>query len=521
MKNKKTIALAMAAATVAPMVVPAFAAEKAVVQTPAAQGRFGLDHLNNKRVVRVDKESLTETMRKLEEEGRSPKVVYREKNSKGELQDALVQYTYDWVKEDPSVNADTMAAWKAQYDAAKAFVEYAYSDKAVDASTGAKLYTVKVTERPYSIDLNSTDKTSYVRNAKIVTVTENIAGIGGDTTRRDTYTYTFDGLDTTFEGEEVVVKSTSDIDLTKLNADDLKEQYKRLASVEYNLKQAIKANPDLIVTTEKQDHTLATGRQGLKYTVRIFRKDGITKVGEFKVYTHSNGIDNSLVVKQPSINNDFTGHWAEQTIVNAMLNGVVSTNATYRPKENITRAEFASVIYNTLKLHNKVQSDGSIAATDYFKFGNEHIHFSDVSEGSWYATPVMALAKAGYLNGNPDGTFRPNDPISRQEAAKIMADVIFKNGKETFKTDENGKKLNVDIVTSFADDSTIASWADESVQALVDKTVKGTVIDTLVTGSVVSGDAGKNTFRGKDSISRAEALIMAERAYVAGFQITK
>ena len=221
MRNKKTIALAMAAATVAPMAVPAFAAEKAVVQTPAAEGRFGLDHLNNKKVVRVEKEDLTEVMRKLESEGREPKVVHREKDSTGAYQDALVQYNYDWVAEDASVNADTMAIWKAQFNAAKEFIEYAYSDKAVDASTGAKLYNVTVTERAYSINLK--DNTgSFVRNAKIVTVTENLADINGNGTR-DTYTYTFDGLDTTFEGEEVIVKTIAEIDLSKDNKNSIKD----------------------------------------------------------------------------------------------------------------------------------------------------------------------------------------------------------------------------------------------------------------------------------------------------------
>ena len=37
-------------------------------------------------------------------------------------------------------------------------------------------------------------------------------------------------------------------------------------------------------------------------------------------------------------------------------------------------------------------------------------------------------------------------------------------------------------------------------------------INETISGPVISGDAGKNTFRGKDSISRAEAIVMAERA---------
>lgn len=511
MRNKKTIALAMAAATVAPMAVPAFAAEKAAIQTPAAEGRFGLDHLNNRRVDRVSKDDLAETMRRLEAQGRSPKVVYRQKDSKGEFQDALVQYNYNWVNEDSSVNADLMATWKAQYNAAKSFVEYAYSDKAVDASTGAKLYNVTVTERSYSIDLNTAGDAGVTRNAKIVKVTENLADINGNGTR-DTYTYVFDGLDTTFKGEEVVLKDIV-LDFEAAIAKDevaVEAEYKKLNAALYNLNQAVK-NHKLVVTTNDEKRGKLTYR-----VVNIYRKDAVTKVGEILV-RGVNKIDNTKV-KHVSINNDFKGHWAEQTILNAMLNGVVSTESTYRPKENITRAEFASVIYNTLKLQGKVLKTGAIS---HHAQGNknQNIHFSDVSKGSWYATPIMELAKAGYLNGNPDGTFKPNAPITRQEAAKIMADVVFYGGKETFKTDANGKKINVDIITSFKDDSTIASWADESVQALVNTNIdKKQNINETISGPVISGDAGKNTFRGKDSISRAEALIMAERAGLAGFQ---
>ena len=510
MRNKKTIALAMAAATVAPMAVPAFAAEKAAIQTPAAEGRFGLDHLNNRRVDRVSKDDLAETMRRLEAQGRSPKVVYRQKDSKGEFQDALVQYNYNWVNEDSSVNADLMATWKAQYNAAKSFVEYAYSDKAVDASTKAKLYNVTVTERSYSIDLNTAGDAGVTRNAKIVKVTENLADINGNGTR-DTYTYVFDGLDTTFKGEEVVLKDIV-LDFEAAIAKDeaaVEAEYKKLNAALYNLKQAVKDHK-LVVTTNDEKRGKLTYR-----VVNIYRKDAVTKVGEILV-RGVNKIDNTKV-KHVSINNDFKGHWAEQTILNAMLNGVVSTESTYRPKENITRAEFASVIYNTLKLNGKVNPNGTIIANADGNT-NDNIKFSDVAEGSWYAAPIMNLAKAGYLNGNPDGTFKPNAPITRQEAAKIMSDIVFYGGKETFKTDANGKKINVDIITSFKDDSTIASWADESVQALVNKTVTGTIINETVKGAVISGDAGKNTFRGKDSISRAEALIMAERAGLAGFQ---
>ena len=510
MRNKKTIALAMAAATVAPMAVPAFAAEeKAITQSPIAAGsvaRYGLEDLNNRKIKRVSKENLAEEIRSLQAQNKEPKVVYREVKADGSFGDALVQYTHDRVAAG-EVSATTMSQWKAQFAEAKSFIEYANSKNAVDGNTGAKLYNVSVKEEDYTLTTNN----GFINNKKIVTVTENVDSNNNKTL--DTFTFVFEAFDTTFKGEEVVVKTISDIDLTTAN--NVEAQYKRLAAVEYNLKKSLKNNTGLVVTTNKEEVTLTSNKKGFKYTVNIFKADAVTKVGQFVVYTPEDGIDKTKVVAQPKVTNDFSGHWAEESIVNAMLNGVVTTTETFNPKKNITRAEFAAVIYNTLKSQGKLVGNAVQGMTTG---RNDRIVFTDVSSKDWFAQPIMELAKAGYLNGNPDGTFKPNAPISRQEAAKIMSDVIYKATQETYKVDFNGNKLNVDIKTKFSDDSTIASWADESVQALVDLDVEGTVINTKISGKVISGDAGKNTFRGKDSISRAEALIMAERAGLAGFQ---
>lgn len=507
MRNKKTIALAMAAATVAPMAVPAFAAEeKAITQSPIAAGsvaRYGLEDLNNRKIKRVSKENLAEEIRSLQAQNKEPKVVYREVKSNGSFGDALVQYNHDRVAEG-EVSATTMAAWKAQFAEAKSFIEYANSKNAVDGNTGAKLYNVSVKEEDYKLTDNG-----FINNKKIVTVTENVDSNNNKTL--DTFTFVFEAFDTTFKGEEVVVKTIADIDLTTAN--NVEAQYKRLAAVEYNLKKSLKNNTGLVVTTNKEEVQLTSNKKGFKYTVNIFKADAVTKVGQFVVYTPESGIDKTKVVAQPKVTNDFSGHWAEESIVNAMLNGIVTTTETFNPKTNITRAEFAAVIYNTLESEGKLNKDGSVPAIKDNK--NKNIKFSDVATKDWFAEPVMALAKAGYLNGNPDGTFKPNAPISREEAAKIMSDVINKKTQETYKVDANGVKHNVDIKTKFADDNTIANWADESVQYLVEKTVTGSVINSTIKGTVISGDAGKNTFRGKDSISRAEAIIMAERAGIA------
>src|SRR5699024_5034216 len=65
----------------------------------------------------------------------------------------------------------------------------------------------------------------------------------------------------------------------------------------------------------------------------------------------------------------------------------------------MTRAEMAQVLYNLLASYPPV-TDGS---------------FSDVSAGAWYATEVNTLVELDVLSGYEDGTFRPNNAVTRAE----------------------------------------------------------------------------------------------------------
>ncbi|MFS0689440.1 S-layer homology domain-containing protein [Sporosarcina sp. 179-K 8C2 HS] len=51
--------------------------------------------------------------------------------------------------------------------------------------------------------------------------------------------------------------------------------------------------------------------------------------------------------------------------------------------------------------------------------------FKDINENQWYYGYVAALANAGYLSGFEDGTFRPNAPMTRAQTAKIL-DLSYK-----------------------------------------------------------------------------------------------
>lgn len=85
-------------------------------------------------------------------------------------------------------------------------------------------------------------------------------------------------------------------------------------------------------------------------------------------------------------------------------------DGTFRPDNQITRAEFVTMLMQ----NNDVQTF-------------EELPFSDVSSDLWSADYIYSAYKAGYINGYEDGTFRPDSPITRAEAVKIINEVLERN----------------------------------------------------------------------------------------------
>ncbi|WP_261131749.1 S-layer homology domain-containing protein [Bacillus sp. Marseille-Q3570] len=81
-------------------------------------------------------------------------------------------------------------------------------------------------------------------------------------------------------------------------------------------------------------------------------------------------------------------------------------DGTFRPKNDITRAEAANMFAKSLGLDMENATNPG---------------FTDVKEGKWYYGAVSALANAKILNGYEDGTFKPEQTITRAEMAKMIA----------------------------------------------------------------------------------------------------
>ena len=163
--------------------------------------------------------------------------------------------------------------------------------------------------------------------------------------------------------------------------------------------------------------------------------------------------------------NDIAGHWAETVVAKWYDNGIISgfPDGSFRPNEAVTRAQLAVIIDNIFKFTTKAD-----------------MYFSDVNGSEWFADAVAKCSQAGIINGNPNGTFEPNKPVTREQAAKMIA--------EAFKL----TAADADAYRTFADSSSIAAYAREYVSALYE-------------AGYIAGFPGGN-YEPKKGLTRAEAL---------------
>jgi O-Glycosyl hydrolase len=150
---------------------------------------------------------------------------------------------------------------------------------------------------------------------------------------------------------------------------------------------------------------------------------------------------------------DTQGHWAEKEI-NALASSFIVNGETadqFAPEQQLTRAEWVAMLTRALGL-----AGGSAAGS-----------FKDVSDNAWYAEAVAAATEAGIIQGFTDGTFRPNDKITRQQLAVTAANALAFAGK----TQQAGS----DQLAALHDSSDIAAWAADAVaQSIKSGLIKGT-----------------------------------------------
>ena len=130
-------------------------------------------------------------------------------------------------------------------------------------------------------------------------------------------------------------------------------------------------------------------------------------------------------------------------------------DGTVMPQKQITRAEVVTIFYRLLKAD--VRDENTTDVSD----------FSDVSSSDWYGTTVATLAEMNILKGYEDGTFRPNEPISRAEFAAI-ATRFFEETGATYKpgtfTDVTGSEWFADAIMDAVNLGLIGGYEDGTVR---------------------------------------------------------
>ncbi|QMV42322.1 S-layer homology domain-containing protein [Cohnella cholangitidis] len=167
---------------------------------------------------------------------------------------------------------------------------------------------------------------------------------------------------------------------------------------------------------------------------------------------------------------DIKGSWAEEILNNWVQKGWLKgySDGSVHPNQNVTRAEFFTLINNAL---------GLTAQTD--------IAFSDVKPDDWFYKQVAIAVKSGYIKGYKDGTVKPNANVSRQEVAVIAAALLKLPGAPQ-------------AADKFKDAASIGNWSKPAVGAL-----------TAI--GVMKGHPD-GTFMPTKSVTRAEAVVVIHNA---------
>ena len=216
--------------------------------------------------------------------------------------------------------------------------------------------------------------------------------------------------------------------------------------------------------------------------VTVWVDEGALVVGHW-YFTDSNGVEHEAFEKATFHNTIDTGKDDYYPIIiptiigkdTGMLNKtdhfayvIGYPDGTVHPNGQITRAEVATIFFRLLR--DEVR-DGAFTTSN---------SYSDVAYGKWYNNPISTMSALGIITGYPDGTFKPNKPITRAEFAAIAA---------RFDETQSGKSA------TFSD--VIGHWAAKEIGiAYYNDWIKG---------------YPDGTFKPDQNITRAEAMTLINR----------
>ncbi|ANE45743.1 hypothetical protein SY83_04880 [Paenibacillus swuensis] len=231
------------------------------------------------------------------------------------------------------------------------------------------------------------------------------------------------------------------------------------------------------------NESLKPGDSADKAVVLYVKENGETEIMKSTIVNASKGTVQfavshfsafTLAIQPVSFTDVSDTHWAIRNINRLTVRGITAGtgNAAFQPNQAVTRYEFVRMLTEALELKGK-QTTAS---------------FPDVKTGAWYSESVSAAASLGLISGYSDGTFRGEDPVTREEMAAFLWRSV----------DSAERKLpSASTDQAYKDTTDISRFAE-------------TAVSGLSKAGILSGDAN-SLFHPKKSASRAEATAIIDR----------
>ncbi|MGE5405132.1 MAG: S-layer homology domain-containing protein [Candidatus Saccharibacteria bacterium] len=185
----------------------------------------------------------------------------------------------------------------------------------------------------------------------------------------------------------------------------------------------------------------------------------------------------SALARTIQIPSDIDKHWAASQIRTAINQGLMTDmgNGRFQPNQPLTRAQLAVSLARLFQLDY-----GNIR---FIKAPSVRDYYDDVTPDKWYSGAIIMCAINGVLPG-AERKFRPNDPVTRLEAARAIAACFA------------AKNLNP------APLSDLKKYRDTSRLSATEKAD----IDFVTEAGIICGSDGD--FRPQGQLTRAETAVL-------------
>lgn len=187
----------------------------------------------------------------------------------------------------------------------------------------------------------------------------------------------------------------------------------------------------------------------------------------------------AAVLHHPSFKDVSGSHWASHEIALLASRGILKgmPDSSFLPEQSVTRADFASLLVRLLGLSGAA--------------GGNTAGFADVQPEDYFYGELITAKQHGLINGQPDGYFHPQEPVSRQDMFVMTVRALKAAGIL------QGDSAASSALSSFADRAEIASYAAGDIAVLAE-------------AGFIKGDAGGQLNPSKLS-TRAEAAVLIYR----------